>query len=93
MGAYSSRPGWMVMAAPVARCATAAACSTLTSFGCSGHEQPISPMMPARTPVDVRCAAATPDDGDASSIEAPDTMSSMSISAIWSTLHSSIAAG
>ena len=40
-----------VIATPVSRWARAAARSTLASRGCSGSDVPISPMMPARTPV------------------------------------------
>jgi hypothetical protein len=50
----------MLIAALVAACARAAAISAFRSRACSGHEQPISPMIPARTPVpSVPCSTAS----------------------------------
>ena len=50
-GAWSLRPGWIRMAAPVSCCARAPARSTLRSLSLSGHVQPSSPITPAGTPV------------------------------------------
>ncbi len=50
-GKRSWRPGWIMSAAPVSRCAATAARTTFFSLSVKGHVVPISPMKPALTPV------------------------------------------